>query len=103
MAVKVNLNGTYKPSEEIVAREVQGEFIIIPLTGGVGNLEDELFSLNQTGKAIWDKLNGKKTLKEISAELAKEYASSGAKVEKDVLGITAELLKRKMLVEAKKN
>jgi hypothetical protein len=33
----------YQPSDEIVAREIEGELIIVPLTAGIGNLEDELY------------------------------------------------------------
>ena len=65
MEVQVDLNGFYVPSEDVVAREVQGEFIIIPITSGIGDLEDEIFTLNETGKAVWDKLDGKKSLKNI--------------------------------------
>jgi len=101
MEPKVNLSTKYKPSEDVVAREVQGEFIIIPITSGIGDLEDEIFSLNETGRAIWAKLDGKKALKGIVRELESEFEFETGEIEKDVLGITEELLKRKMLVESK--
>ena len=37
-----SLEATYKPSDNVVAREIEGELIIVPLTAGIGNLEDEL-------------------------------------------------------------
>ena len=101
MKSSIDLNNIYKPSEDVVAREVQGEFIIIPITSGIGDLEDEIFSLNETGRAIWDKLDGKKPLKDIAKELKSEFDAEKGEIEKDVLGITEELLKRKMLVKAK--
>ena len=100
MKVGINLDKIYKPSEDVVAREIQGEFIIIPITNGVGDSEDAIFTLNETGKAVWDKLDGKKTLKSIGSELAKEFDAPLEEIEKDILGITSELLKKKMLVEA---
>ena len=99
MYEKFELNSIYVSSEDLVAREVQGEFIIIPVTSGVGDLEGEIFTLNETGKAIWDKLDGKKTLKVIAKELASDFDAKEEKIEKDVLGFTEELIKRKMLVE----
>jgi hypothetical protein len=99
----VNLKNVYAPSEDVVAREIQGEFIIIPITSGVGDLEDEIFTLNETGRAIWDKLDGKKSLKEIVGELALDFEGSVSDIEKDILGLTEELLKRKMLVEVKRD
>jgi hypothetical protein len=99
MKTKVSLTSIYKPSEDVVAREVQGEFIIIPVTSGIGDLEDEIFTLNETGRAIWDKLNGKRSLREVADSLMSEFGASKGEVEKDILGLTEELLKRKMLVE----
>lgn len=101
MEVKVNLNSIYVPSENIVARDVQGEFIIIPITSGIGDLEDEIFSLNETGRAIWERLDGKKSLKKIARDLSQDFDATSDKIEKDILGLTDELLKRKMLVEVK--
>jgi hypothetical protein len=99
MDAKVSLDKIYKPSEDVVARDVQGEFIIIPIASGIGDSDEEIYSLNETGIDIWNRLDGKKSLKEIENELAKDYETSVEEIEKDVLGIVEELLKKKMLVE----
>lgn len=97
--MQADLDKKYIPSENIVAREIQGELIIVPITSGVGDLEDDIFTLNETGRAIWDKLDGKKTLKDIARQLSAEFAAPSLEIQKDVLGLSQELLKRKMLVE----
>lgn len=102
MKSNINLNSIYKPSEDVVAREVQGEFIIIPVTNGVGDLEDEIFTLNPVGLAVWNKLDGKKSLNKVVKDLILEFEGSSDEIEKDVLGFTGELLNRRMLVEAAK-
>ena len=33
--------------------------VIVPLTAGVGDLEDELYSLNESGKDVWRLLDGR--------------------------------------------
>jgi hypothetical protein len=101
MNTKVDLNCVYSPSEDVVARDIQGELIIIPIVSGVGDMEDEIFTLNESGKAIWGKLDGKKSLKEVAKELSLEFETPINELEKDVLGLTEELLKRRMLVEVK--
>jgi len=103
METRVNLKSIYVPSENVVAREVQGEFIIIPITSGVGDLEDEIFTLNETGRAIWNRLDGKKTLQGVVKDLEAEFVAGQGQIEKDVLGITEELLKRGMLVETQRS
>lgn len=100
MVTKASLDKIYKPSQNVVAREVQGEFVIIPITSGVGDLEEYIFSLNETGRAIWGKLGGKKNLKNITAKLSEEFEAPLEKIKKDCLGLVEELLKRRMLVEA---
>lgn len=99
MSRMVNFNAVYAPSGDVVARKVQGEFIIIPITSGVGDLEGEIFTLNDTGKVIWDKLDGKKTLKDVAIELSHGFDTTKAEIEKDILGFTEELIKRKMIIE----
>ena len=101
METNIDVNKAYMPSEDVVAREIQGEFIIIPIASGIGDLEDDLFTLNETGRAIWCKLNGRGNLKEIAKDLSLEFEGSPDEIEKDVIGLVKELLKRRMLVEAK--
>lgn len=100
MELNKNLNCIYKPSEDVVAREVQGEFIVIPITSGIAESDDEIFSLNESGRAIWDKLDGKRSLKEIADILESEFEGSVEEIERDCLGLSEELLKRKMIITA---
>ena len=88
------------PSDDIVAREIEGELIIVPLVSGIGDLEDELFTLNDTGKAIWRRLDGQLRLGEIIKSLVQDYDAPEVEIEKDVLGLIEELFKRRMLVES---
>ncbi len=100
MPPRVNLNGVYIPSEDVVSREIDGEIIIVPLVGGIGDLEDELFTLNETGKAIWKKLDGNKKLFDLIQELGEEFEAPEEEIKQDLIGLVAELLKRKILIES---
>jgi hypothetical protein len=100
MKSKVNIDAAYVPSEDLVCREIEGEVIIVPLVAGMGDIEDELFTLNETGRAMWAKLDGKKSLKAVAEELSAEYEAPPGEIEKDVMGLAEELLKRKMIVKA---
>jgi len=99
MSVEIKSNVCYVPSENVVAREIEGEIIIVPLAAGIGDAEDDLFSLNETGRTFWKLLDGKKTLAQIAKVLAEKYDAPQASIEKDVLGLAAELLKRRMICE----
>ena len=88
----------YGPSEDVVAREIEGELIIVPLATGIGDMEDALYTLNETGKAIWGLLDGTRSLSQIASELAAKYDAPAADIERDVLELATELVRRRMLI-----
>jgi hypothetical protein len=96
---KVSLDKFYIPSEDVVAREIEGELIIVPLVAGIGDMEDELYTMNETGKAIWDRLDGERDLRGVVAALAQDYDAAPDEIERDVRGLVEELVRRRMLVE----
>jgi hypothetical protein len=96
---KIRMDMILSHSSDVVSREIDGALIIVPLTSGVGDMEDDLFSMNETGTKIWNMLDGKKTVQEVVEALVRQYRAEPAEIEKDVAGIVSELLKRRMLVE----
>lgn len=99
MTDKIELGRAYRPSEDVVVREIEGEIVIVPLASGIGDIEDELLSLNETGRAIWERLDGSRPLAEVVADLEAEYEDDGGLVRSDVVGFIQELFDRRMIVE----
>jgi hypothetical protein len=97
MPKKLDLDAVYRPSEDVVARHIEDELIIVPVTSGVGSKEDELFTLNDTGRAIWQYLDGIHTIRQIISRLEQEYDAEPAAIETDVTGLAQELLKRNII------
>lgn len=95
----VSATQIFKPSENVVAREMEGQLILIPLVADVGDLEAELFSLNDTGRAIWDKLDGTRSVADVVRALQAEYDEIAEKIAVDVEGLLEELVRRGMVVE----
>jgi hypothetical protein len=95
---KIHLETIYEVSDDVVAREIEDELIIVPLVAGIGDLEDELFTLNDTGKAIWKQLDGSNSLDAIVTNLVQEYAADRDEILQDVMGLMDELVRRKMVI-----
>lgn len=93
----VSLDTVCTPSEDIVAREIEGDIVIVPLVAGICDAEDELYTLNQTGKAVWDMLDGQRTLGQVAAALVREFEAAQPEIEADVLGFAAEMIRRGIL------
>jgi hypothetical protein len=53
MEAPVRLDTICAPSDDVVAREIEGDIMIVPLVAGIGDADDELYTLNETGRAIW--------------------------------------------------
>ena len=100
MDTKITSESVFVPSEDVVTREIEGEIILVPITRGIGDLDD-IYSLNETGRAIWQSLDGKRSLVEIVTSLADQYSAPHDEIEKDVHGFIGELLRRKMIIDAR--
>jgi hypothetical protein len=98
MADRLSLQVVCVPSDDIVSREIEGEIIIVPLASGIGDAEDELYTLNETGRAIWEKLDGVRALGAVVSALAQEFDTPLSELETDVLGFAGEMVRRGILV-----
>lgn len=99
MKTKIKLDAVYVASGDVVVREVESEMIIIPFASGVNDSENEPCFLNATGQIIWQRLNGRRNLKDIVKDLAAEFKAPVKVIEKDVIGFVEKLLMRNMLIE----
>jgi hypothetical protein len=100
LETKVKLDSIYVLSKDIAARYIEGEIIIAPIASEIGAMEDALCTLNETGRAIWEYPDGRRTLKDMVEELSAQFDAPPSVIEKDVCGFAEELLKRHMLVES---
>lgn len=97
MTNQITVDSVCLPSEDVVSREIEGDVIIVPLVAGIGDADDELYTLNATGRAIWQKLDGHRTLGEIVDALTEEYEATRDELAADVLGFATELVRRGIL------
>ena len=97
MSEAIDSKAIFRPSEDAVVREIEGELIIVPLGSGIGEAGDDLYSLDPVGRAIWSRLDGKTNVGEIVASLAGEYEAAREEIERDTHGFLEELLRRNLV------
>lgn len=67
----MNINELYKLKSLFVAREVGDELILVPLSGNVSDM-NHLFTMNETGKLIWENLRPEENI-EYYVKLIMDY------------------------------
>jgi hypothetical protein len=91
-------NTRYKKNPDIVYRVIAGEALLVP----VSQKPEELgciYSLNETAARIWELLDGKKTLKQITDTISLEFDAQEEEIAKDIEEIIGELLAQKVICE----
>jgi hypothetical protein len=99
MPSPVALNCIYKISEDTIFKEIEGTSILIPVISGVGDLNSDIFQLNETGSRVWEMLDGKTPLEKIILTLIDEYDAPTKIIEQDVLNLIQNLLKKQFVYE----
>jgi len=97
METDINLDSCFKPSNDVVVREVMGKILIVPLTSGIGDLESDIFTLNESARSIWDRLVKGETVRAVIESLSAEYDNESGEIDRDVTGLLKELVQRRIL------
>lgn len=61
----MDINTLSRVKPNFVAREVGDELVIVPLSGNVAQM-NELFTLNETAKFIWDNVTADKSVDDLA-------------------------------------
>ena len=93
------LHSVCSPSENLVAREIEGEMILVPLTAGTGDAQNEIFTLNELGQALWGKLDGQRSLQAVADLLCEEFDAPRETIKTDLLAFARDMAERGMLSE----
>jgi hypothetical protein len=80
-----------------VTRQIAGETIIVPVCGGVGEL-DAIYTLNEVGSRIWQLIDTPITVGQIVETLSREYEVAAECARRDVVEFL-ELLSRRGLIQ----
>jgi len=79
----MDIQALYKMKSKFVAREVGNELILVALTGNVAQM-NELFTLNETAKFIWENINDKNTIKDIENSMTEAFNIDGEAAKNDI-------------------
>ncbi len=94
----INLNTVYIPSPKIVVRDTGGEYILVPVTDNIADM-NSVYTLNDTGVFIWKHLDGIKSVQDIINRVEEEYDVEKKQAAEDVLDFFSGLKEYLIIVE----
>ncbi len=81
---------SFRVADEVVKRDVAGETFLVPIRGHVADLQ-ELFIVNEVGGWLWDRLDGRRRVDDLVADVVAEFEVSEQQAREDVSLFMAQL------------
>jgi len=92
----IAMDTVLKKSENVVFRKIEDEYILVPIVASAADVEC-IFNLNETGAAVWERIDGTKKLSDIIEDIKAEYESEGTEVENDVMAFVSGMVEAKLI------
>ena len=86
----MNLDVCYERDPSIIARDIAGEMILVPIRKSVGDLES-IYTLNETAAFVWERFDGDHTLAEVRDAVMEEFEVELGVVKADLLELVVQL------------
>lgn len=100
MKPDIHKDDIYVPTDMVVAREIEGELIIVPLNGGIADFDDALYSFNETGRRIWDLLFTGISMGMLCERLSEEFDAPKETIQNEVVDLLQKLLEMRIIEKA---
>ncbi len=88
----MNIKSLQKIKAGFVTREVGAELVLVPLTGNVSQM-NELFTMNETGRFIWENIHDDTTVEELVEKMVETFDVTPEIAEKDISGFLERMTK----------
>jgi hypothetical protein len=85
--------------DDVVQRQVAGEVFLVPIRGRLADLQ-ELFVLSETGRSIWEHLDGRHSLDDLVAGVVREFEVEAEQARSDALAFIGQLEEAGLIEEA---
>ena len=97
----IDLTSVYAQSDEVAAKAIDDEFMIVPVSKSARRAE-AIFLLNDTGREIWERLNGDTPLEQVVEAMVKRYNTvSTEQIHQDIWQLVQELSDRNVIKRVK--
>jgi len=86
----------YVQKKEVVARQIEGETIIVPIRKGVGDM-NSVYTLNSVGTSLWHYMAESHSVPEMVERICSEFEVTPGQALGDVEGFIGSLLEENLI------
>jgi len=83
-------------NQDVVARQIEGELIIVPIRRGVGDM-NSLYTLNPVGSVLWEFMAEEHSLPEMVARVCDEFEVTATQAKGDIQTFLDSMLEEKLI------
>lgn len=73
----------WRRSRDVVSRTIAGEFLLVPIRGKLVDLQ-KIYAMNAVGEFIWQSLDERRDITEISCALSERFEVTTEQAEADI-------------------
>lgn len=90
---------TWARSARVVGRRIGAEYVLVPLAGRGADL-DSIYNLNPVAAFVWERLDGRRSGRDVVEALVAQYEVGRAEAERDYLELVETLVELRALEPA---
>jgi hypothetical protein len=94
----MNSTAIYSKNPDFVQRDVAGECILVPIRRTLSEA-NSIYVLNETGAALWNHIDGARSIQEIASVFTEEYDVAAEQLHQDFETLLADLLSIRAIEE----
>ena len=98
--MNIGLDLTFRKRDDIMTRRIAGETLLVPVYCDLENIEN-IFMLDEVAAFIWERIDGKKSLKHIRDNVLDSFDVKKELAEMDISEFIEKLLDAHLIVEAR--
>lgn len=87
----MNPASVYTKNSDYVQRDVAGECILVPIRRNLAE-SNSIYVLNETGAALWRRIDGTRPVQAIAEEFVEEYDVTQERLHQDLQALLTDLL-----------
>ncbi|OIO39398.1 MAG: hypothetical protein AUJ72_00865 [Candidatus Omnitrophica bacterium CG1_02_46_14] len=85
------INQVYEKNPDFVYRQIAGESLLIPIRKKL-NQVNNLYVLNETAAAIWNRIDGRRSMEGVLGDITQEFEVSSEQLRQDTAVLIQDLL-----------